>query len=433
LTGHRKPSGLRRAIGRWSLTALVLNSIIGSGIFGLPSVVAGLVGQASVFAYLVAAAGVGVIMACFAEVGSRFREAGGPYLYAREAFGRFAGIQIAWLAWLVRLTAAAANANLFVLYLAQFWAPATQRIPRLAILTLLVGLLAAVNYRGVRAGAQLSNVFAAVKILSLGVFVAVGVFFLRASPAAASSSATRGAWLDGVLVLVFAYGGFEAALIPVGEVKDPRRDVPFSLFAALILTTLLYTLIQVVVMGVLVTPQTTDRPLAAAAGAFLGSPGAVLMTLGALVSVYGYLSGMMLNTPRLTFALAEREDFPPLLAAVHPRFRTPHVSIVLFGLLVWALAAAGTFRWNLMLSAVARLFTYASTCAAVLALRKKRPAEAVFRLPAGPLFAVLGVAFSFVLVTRMGRGELVIVLATAVIALLNWLWTRRRSTPPCAD
>jgi APA family basic amino acid/polyamine antiporter len=433
LTSDEKPSGLVRAIGRWSLTALVLNSIIGSGIFGLPSVVAGLVGRASVFAYLVAAAGVGVIMACFAEVGSRFRAAGGPYLYAREAFGRFAGIEIAWLAWLVRLTAAAANANLFVLYLAEFWAPATQRIPRLVVLTLLVGVLAAVNYRGVSAGAQLSNVFAAAKILSLGVFVGVGAFFLRASPAPASSSATSGAWLDAVLVLVFVFGGFEAALIPMGEVKDPRRDVPFSLFTALIVTTVLYTLIQVVVMGVLAAPQRTDRPLAAAAAVFLGQPGAALMTLGALVSVYGYLSGMMLNTPRLTFALAEREDFPPFLAAVHPRFRTPHVSIVLFGLLVWGLAVVGTFRWNLTLSAVARLFTYASTCAAVLALRKKWPTQAAFRLPAGPVFAVLGVAFTLVVVTRMGRAELLIIAATAAIALVNWLWTRRRFAPPRAD
>jgi APA family basic amino acid/polyamine antiporter len=427
LTSDEKPSGLLRAIGRWSLTALVLNSIIGSGIFGLPSVVAGLVGRASPFAYLVAAAGVGVIMACFAEVGSRFREAGGPYLYAREAFGRFAGIQIAWLAWLVRLTAAAANANLFVLYLAEFWGPATQRIPRLAILTLLVGMLAAVNYRGVSAGAHLSNVFAVAKLLPLTLFAAVGIFFLRAGPALPASSVTRAAWLDAVLVLVYAFGGFEAALIPMGEAKDPRRDIPFALFAALIVTTLLFTLVQVVVMGVLAAPEKSDRPLAAAAAAFLGSPGAVLMTLGALISVYGYLSGMTLNTPRLTFALAERADFPPFFAAVHPRFRTPHVSIVIFGLLVWVLAVAGTFRWNLTLSAVARLFTYASTCAAVLALRKQRPSEAAFRLPAGPLFALLGIGFSLVVVTRMGRVELLIVAATAAIALVNWLWTRRAS------
>src|SRR5437867_8511099 len=127
---------LVRGIGRWSLVALVLNSIIGSGVFGLPSLIAGLVGGAAPLAYVAAAAGMGVIMACFAEVASRFREAGGPYLYARVAFGRFAGIEIAWLTWLARLTAAAGNANLFVIYLSEFWPQAKERVPRIIILTL---------------------------------------------------------------------------------------------------------------------------------------------------------------------------------------------------------------------------------------------------------------------------------------------------------
>jgi amino acid transporter len=149
------------------------------------------------------------------------------------------------------------------------------------------------------------------------------------------------------------------------------------------------------------------------------------MTVGALVSVYGYLGSMMLNVPRLTFALAERADFPPFFARVHPRFRTPHISIVAFALMVWGLAVAGTFRWNVMLSAVARLFTYAPTCAAVLALRKKRPDEAAFLMPAGKLAAVLGVAFSLMLVTRMGWSELMIVAVTFALASLNWIWARR--------
>lgn len=421
-----RPSGLVRAIGRWSLTALVLNGIIGSGIFGLPSVVAGLVGAASPLAYLFAAAGIGVIMACFAEVASRFREPGGPYLYAREGFGRFAGIQIAWLTWLVRLTAGAANANLFVLYLGEFWPRATAGVPRLAILTLLIGTLAAANYRGVKTGAQISSLFAVAKLLTLFFFITVGIFFVRGERLVSTGSYPAGAWLDAVLVLVYAYGGFEAALIPMGEVKDPRRDAPFALLTALAVTTVLYTGIQVVVMGVLAAPAESERPLAAAAAEFLGPMGANLIAVGALVSVYGYLSAGMLNSPRLTLALAERKEFPTLLAAVHPRFRTPHTSIVLFALLVWALAVIGTFRWNLTLSAVARLFTYASTCAAVLALRKKRPDENVFRLPGGAVLAILGVVFSAVLATRMGRGELVMIAITAAIALANWFWVRRR-------
>ncbi|PYV06696.1 MAG: APC family permease [Acidobacteria bacterium] len=415
---------LVRGIGRWSLVALVLNSIIGSGVFGLPSLIAGLVGGAAPLAYVAAAAGMGVIMACFAEVASRFRAAGGPYLYAHAAFGRFAGIEIAWLTWLARLTAAAGNANLFVIYLAEFWPRASNLAPRLVVLTLLVGFLAAVNYRGVRAGAHLSDFFAAAKLLPLAAFVAKGVFFVDWRNLVASSPADGGTWLQAILLLVFAFGGFEGALIPMSEAKDPRRDAPFALFVALAATTLVYTLAQVVVSGVLAAPERSDRPLAVAARQFLGPPGAALIAAGALVSVYGLLSSMALYTPRLTFALAERGDFPPLFAAIHSRYRTPHFSILIYSLLVWALAASGSFHWNVTLSAAARLFTYAATCAALVRLRRQKPAEAVFRLPAGDLLALLGIAFSFTLVSRMGRGDLAIIAVTIVIALVNWLWAR---------
>jgi basic amino acid/polyamine antiporter, APA family len=158
---------LVRAIGRWSLAALTINCIIGSGVFGLPSVISGLVGASSPFAWLFAAGATGLVMACFAEVASRFDQSGGVYLYARTAFGRTFGITIAWTGWLARLTAAAANANLFVIYLAEFWPAAKNPIPRLLILTLLLGVLAAVNYVGVRRGAVLSNVFTAGKLLTL--------------------------------------------------------------------------------------------------------------------------------------------------------------------------------------------------------------------------------------------------------------------------
>jgi amino acid transporter len=189
----------------------------------------------------------------------------------------------------------------------------------------------------------------------------------------------------------------------------------------------LFTLVQVVVQGMLADPGLTDRPLAAAARQFMGTAGARFISLGALISLCGYLSANLLHTPRLTFALAERDDFPPMFAAVHRRFRTPYVSIVVFAALVWLMAIAGTFRWNVVLSAVARLFAYGAVCAAMLVLRRKQPSEARFTLPAGPLFGVLGIAFALVLLSRMGRGELAIIVGTMLIAFFNWLWARRRT------
>ncbi|MGH9508538.1 MAG: APC family permease [Terriglobales bacterium] len=429
-----QPAQLVRAIGRWSLVALVLNSIIGSGVFGLPSVTAKYLGTASPWAYLIAAAGMAAIMACFAEVASRFHEAGGPYLYAQAAFGRFAGIQMGWLAWLVRITALAANANLFVVYLAEFWPQAESPYARALVLALVLGVHAAVNYIGVGAAAGQSNLFIIAKLGVLAIFIAAGAIFLlatRGSPAPAQLSAVGGAggWLEAVLLLVYAYGGFEAALIPMAEAKDPQRDAPFALFIALTACTLVYTSIQLVVLGTLENAAASSRPLADAARAFLGENGASLVALAALFSLYGYMASAMLNAPRLTFALAERGDFPAFFAAIHPRFHTPYISIAVFYALVLALAVAGSFEWNATLSAVARLFTYGAVCLALLRLRKSETTPPVFRLPAAAAVVTVAIAFCVVVASRMGRLELKIMLVTAAIALINWLFVRRRPQP----
>src|SRR5579864_2966710 len=133
------------------MVALAINSILGSGVFGLPSVVAGLLGGASPVAVLLAGAGMGVIIACYAEVGSQFTETGGTYLYLRRAFGRLIGLQVGWMSLLARLTACAAALNLLIAYLGEFWPAATAPLPRLLVITAFLGTLAAVNYRGVGA------------------------------------------------------------------------------------------------------------------------------------------------------------------------------------------------------------------------------------------------------------------------------------------
>jgi APA family basic amino acid/polyamine antiporter len=421
---------LVRAIGRWSLAALTINSIIGSGVFGLPSVVAGLTGAASPWAVLMAGAGVGIIMACFAEVASQFSEAGGPYLYVRETFGRLLGIETGWMLWLARLTAPAANANLFVIYLGEFWPHAKDPVPRFIILTLLVGILAAVNFRGVRAGAQVSNVTTLAKLVPLIVVSVAGVFFLmthhRLTMVAATPSGTH-AWLKAMLLLIFAYGGFEAALTPMGEAKDPKRDVAFGLFVALFTCTALYFALQWTVVGLLPNPANSERPLADVARLIFGSGGAAFITIGALISVYGYLGANLLAVPRITFALAERGDFPKAFAAVHARFHTPYFSIIVFAVLTWLLALLGSFSWNLTLSAVARLFYYGLVCAALPVLRKRQPGAAMFRLPGGVIFAVTGVAICFVLITQVDLSGSIILVAMLAIAFVNWLFVRKRA------
>ena len=370
-------------------------------------------------------------MACYAEVASQFSEAGGPYLYARAAFGRFLGIETGWLLWLARLTAPAANANLFVVYLGEFWPHAKDPAPRFAILTLLIGVLVVVNLLGVRAGTQVSNVFTLGKLVPLFAVAIGGVLFLAAghgiTPAPAPSVST-GTWLKAILLLVFAYGGFESALTPAAEVQNPRKDAAFALLSALVLCTLLYTAIQWTVVRVLADPTHASRPLAEVARYIFGPTGAAVVAVGALISIYGYLSANLLAVPRITFALAEGGDFPRFFAAIHPRFRTPYISILIFGLLTWGLALGANFEWNVTLSAVARLFYYGLVCAALPVLRRKQPHAAGFRLPGGVVFAVLGVMVCLGLGTRVDHVGSYILGGVVCVGFLNWLVVRKNSS-----
>jgi basic amino acid/polyamine antiporter, APA family len=429
--------GLVRTIGRWSLAALIVNSVIGGGIFGLPSVVAAPLGKYAPIAYLVAAAGIALVAACLSEVASQFSETGGPYLYARTALGRFWGIQIAWMTWLSRLAAASGTANLFATYLAEFIPRAVQPVYRVTILAALIGVLAIINYRGVRSATRVSDFLTSAKISLLLIFIGAGLGWLIAhgkiAPAPMNHAVTFQDWLGAILVLVFAYGGFEAVFFATGETRDPRKDSAAALFYALALVTAIYTLVQVVINDTLANPSGTERPLAEAARHIFGNGAAAAIACGALVSIYGYLGANMLHTPRLTYALAERGDFPRIFAAVHPRFRTPHVSILVYTVLLLAFTLVGNFRWNITLSAVARLLTYSSFAVALLVLRKKHPEADAFHLHGGHLIAILTLAFCVVLFMQTPRSDLSIVLGVIVIATLNWLLVRNNNATPLLD
>ncbi len=414
------------------MVGLVINSVIGSAAFGLPDDLVRFVGNAAPWAYVLAAAGIGLFMGVFAELGSQFSEAGGPYLFAREGCGRFWGIQMGWFIWLVRLTSAAANANLFVVYLGEFWPGATAAVPRLALLVLLLGGLVLANIRSVGSGARLSNFLTAAKLTPLALLILAGFFWNGAPVTQPPVAATAAGWMNAVLALLFAFGGFEAALMPLAEGKDPRRDLPFALFTGLLVIASCLLLTQIVAMRTVPNLAGSERPLADAARALVGPAGAGFIALGAMISTSGYLSAQLLGVPRQTYAMAERGDFPKNFGRVHARFRTPWISILLWGVLVLALAIYGNFIWNAIISAGARLVTYGIACVALLRLRRLRPDADAFRLPAGPVLAVAGLMLCAVLVSQMSLTHAVVISLIATIGLINWLLVRRdhRARPP---
>lgn len=425
------PTGLVRTIGRWSLVALMVNTMVGASIFGLPALIAARLGKLSPMGFFVAFAIIAFIAACMAEVASQFQETGGPYLYTRVAFGRFLAIQNGWLTWLTRIAAVSAVANLFITYLAEFFPAASKPFTRVAILTLLIGFLAAVNYRGVSGGNQLSNIFTATKISLLAFFVVAGLLALAFHPDIrvdpASTPATSADWFEALLLMTYSYGGFEAALIASGETRNARRDIPFALFVAIGATTVLYITVQYLVIHTIPNAGASAAPVVDSARRFLPSGVVHLVAASTLISAYGYLSANVLHSPRVTFAMAERGDFPAFFGSIHPRFRTPHVSIVIFAALLLIFSIAGDFRWNALLSSVARLFVYGSVAAALPVLRKKHPLADAFRLPGGILISVLALAFCAVLVTRMHRGEFLVIALTTGLAFVNWLSVRKRA------
>jgi len=408
----RTEEGLVRGIGRGSLVALFINSVVGAGIFGLPGRVHELLGPYALLAYLACAGLVLLIVLCFAEVGSRFSRTGGPYLYAHASFGPVLGFQVGWLVWLTRVSAFAALCNLLLEYLAHFWPAATSPLWRVVLATGVVALIAAVNVRGVRPAALVTNLFTVGKLVPLGLFVIVGLFFIE--PARFVPRATPGAadFSSAMLLLVFAFTGFETATVPAGEVREPRRNLPFAILTAMAVIVPLYLLVQAVCIGTLPQLAGSTRPLADAAARFAGATGAAVITVGALISIAGTLNGLLLAAPRILFAMAEQRQLPRLLAATHARFHTPYVAIIASAACMLALTLSGSFLTAVAISTLTRLLAYAATCAALPVLRRRdrtgdaQVTAASFRTPGGMATAIVSLGVIAWLLTHGSAREL---------------------------
>jgi len=418
-TSTNKREALQRGIRKWDLVAVAINGIIGAGIFGLPAKVYALIGTYSLIAFVACAVVVILIILCFAEVSSRFDETGGPYRYAREAFGPAVGFEVGWLTWLARLTAFAANCNLMVSYLGFFWPAANTPLARAVIIVGVVVALAAVNIIGVRQAAITSDLFTIGKLVPMLIFIVAGLFFLNPHAFTFGPSPAAGAFSQSVLLLIYAFTGFEMAVIPAGEIRNPQRNLPRALLIASAVVAVVYVFIQVVCIGTLPELATSSKPLADAAQKFLGTAGAAIISAGAIISIAGNLNILVLSGSRIPFAIAEQKQLPSFLARVHRRAFTPHVSIVITASLMMVLTLKSSFVAALTISAIARLVTYAVTCAALPILRRRSDApKAMFRLPGGTIIAIAALILAAWLLVHSTLYEAV---AAAIVALIGFL------------
>lgn len=425
--------GLARSLRRWDVLAVVINGIIGAGIFGLPSKVFSLSGAYSLFAFGLCAVCVAIIVMSFAEVASRFSGSGGPYLYAHETYGPAVGFTVGWLVWMARITSFAANCNLLPDYLDMFFPGAGSGFARALIITGVVAALAAVNVTGVRRVADASNALAIGKLLPLAVFIVAGLFFLDASRFSLALAPGYQPFSQSVLLLVYAFTGFEMAVIPAGEIRNPGPTLPSALLMGMATVVTFYVLIQVVCIGTLPELAASRRPLADAAARFLGTGGAVMITAGIVISLAGNLNVLILAASRVLFGMAERGELPRGLAVVHPRYRTPVDSVLSTIAVILVLTLSGTFIYLVTISTISRLVTYIATCGALPILRRRMGAPvAAFLLPGGVAVAYFGVALGLWLLStctlREARDTAIAAALGVCIYALNRRLNQRATT-----
>ena len=416
---------LVRGIGRWDLTAVAINTIIGTGIFILPAGVFGLIGSFSLFAFVACAVIMGVIVLCFSEVSSRFQLTGGMYLYARTAFGPEIGFEVGWLYWIVRVATFAANCNAMLAYIGFFVGGVSEGVARVVIISVVVGSITCVNLLGVRETAIVTNIFAIGKIVPLLVFAGVGIFFIEPGNFNFQTGLNLDAFPAAVLMLLYAYMGFEAAVIPAGETKDPQKSVPFALLIGLGFCAVLFIIVQTVAIGTLPELGTSKTPLADAASRFLGTFGAGFIAIGALVSVLGNLNGGFLSSSRIPFAMAEQNEIPTVFAKTHSRYKTPYVAIILTGLTVLILTIFTTFLTAVTIAAITRLLVYATTCLALPVFRQRDDIPAAkFSAPLGVLASVLSLGLIGWLLANVDfkKEGLPILIAAAIGIVLYFLY-----------
>ena len=401
---------LRRELGKWDLTAIGINQTIGSAIFLLPSQVVAQVGNWSPIAFITIGFASLLVALCFAEVGSRFEGTGGPYLYTRAAFGRFAGFEVGWMQWVTRVTSQAGIVNAIALALGFYWPVLVSGAGRAALVTAITLSLGWITFRGIRTSAFAVNLFTIGKLVPLALFILVGLWltdFSRLVPLGSISLSDAAAT---ALLLIFAFGGYDVIGVPAGEAANPRRHVPFAFIATVVAVTAVMTLAQIVAMGTLPNLVASKTPLADAALLFMGAAGALLISAGSVTSMTGNNLGSILTGSRMLFALAENGELPRFFGKIHPRYRTPSNAVLFTTVVALALALSGSFVMLAVASAVARLVAYTGACAATLRLRQPQFVSTVkpatFVTPMGPVVPVLAVGVSLLILAGATQAQL---------------------------
>jgi basic amino acid/polyamine antiporter, APA family len=408
----KTPEGLTREIGVFGLSANVINSVVGAGIFVLPAIVAEKLGSASILAYLFCGMLMTCIMLCFAEVGSKVTRSGGAYSYIEIAFGKYVGFLALNLFVLgVTVLACAAIANAMTDTLSYLIPVLNNKVFRIFFLFFIFCGLAILNSRGVKQGIMLVKITTIMKLTPLLLLVLVGSGSIEASNLEWIETPSLSSIGQISLVLFFAFQGAENSLSVGGEIRKPDRTIPLGILIAFLIIFALYISIQLIAQGVLGESLADFKaaPLAEVARKIMGPHGITLIIIGASISMFGYLSGDTLNMPRVIYAAARDGVLPiKLLSKIHTRFATPFISIIVFTSLGFVFAVVGEFRQLAILSSASILLIYLGVTLSLLKLRSQEEKQSKgFRVAGGfaiPLFTIVTILW---LLSNMSSNELI--------------------------
>lgn len=429
-TGSRDPDALlSRELGVRQLASNVFNYTVGSGIFALPAIAVAYLGPAAPLAYVACAIVMALVVLCFAEAGSRVAATGGPYAYVETALGPMIGFVAGCMVFSTGLSAAAGVSSLIARSVLALLPGAPMGLANVLIVLLVAGLVT-LNLRGIKNGARVLEGITVAKLLPLVAFVCLGVWFVQPANLVITDVPNLAAVLSTAGIVIFAFSGIEGAMIPSGEVKDSARTVPRAVILALGAATLLYLAVQFVALGIMGLELANDRttPLATAAGTVFGPIGRTIIIVGAVVSMFGYLSANVLSEPRGLFALSRDGFLPKVFTQVHPRFHTPNTAIIVYGFLVGVVALSGTFEQLAVFANLAALTVYFLCAISVLMLRKRnvRTAGEPFLLPGGPLIpiaacvAIVGLFYQTVQRDQFVAWLMVLVLIFVLYGIRAW-------------
>lgn len=414
---------MQRSLRLFDVTCLGLNAIVGSGIFLLPDDIYREMGGLSPLAFLICALGLLPVALCYAVAARNQDRTGGPYLYAGEAFGPHVGFMVGWMSYANSLFSFAAVSSAASAYLARLLpalaGPVTLKL--MAVTTIV--LFSALNYRGARPGAWTVDAFTIAKFAVLFLLIAALVPQLGAVP----FDATLPKGVSGIgaaaFVALFAAQGFEVVGVSAGESRQPKRDVPIAVMVSMLAASVLYLIVQACLVSSFDRlGKVSDTPLADAAMRLFPVLG-VVIAVGGLVSSWGFVSGTAFGTPRYLFAAASDGHFPTSLAQVHPRFHTPHRSIVATASVAIMLTLLLDYRKLIGMSNVTVAVQYLATCLAVWRMQRGHKREG-YQLLGGPLLPLLGALVSCWIFTEATREELMWAAGSLVIGYAAVIATR---------